>query len=423
MRRIYIISALLSALVTLSACRKSEVKYDDGYERFSVSYGEGGSKTVIDGLSQLWTPSDKIVIYDGKNNEFVPELSAPAATADFKGKLNGQAGRTEFLAASPYNEAYSFRFNGKGVFNMVHPAEQTAVKGSYDPAALLAISFTSSKELNFRNLGSLVKFTIGSDGVKSVKFQSKGEELLSGKLNAFWRDGDPNTSVYKTDKVIPPTNHITLTGNFEKNGTYYIVTLPAQLESGFTLVLNEGESDEVVTMEQKVPANLTRSGLINLGVVSLNPDENQEPSTPVVPDQGGNEDGGETGGETGGGEGENPGGEQKPATPFQEVAGKVVFYVEADAWHLYLWSGANFISSSSWPGKLRDDYVTIEGKQYAKFVYDDLGAFLGKEIQCLVVRDGYNADGTKTNDSAKFVLKTVNVVTIDNNTAIVVQII
>ncbi len=451
------IISLIFAAAALVSCQK-EAGFADGYDRFTVSYENQDTKTVLEGLTPVWTPSDKILIYDGKNNEFVPELSAPAATATFKGKLKGQAGRTDFLAVSPYNDSYSFRFNGKGIFNMVHPSEQVAVNGSYDPNALLAISFTSSKELNFKNLGSLVKFTIGSDGVRSVKLRSNGEELLSGKFNAFWRDGNPNLSVYKTDNVIVPTTYINLTGDFEKGGVYYIVTLPVLLNSGFSLVLNDGESDEVVTMSQMTPVDFARSGLINLGTISLDPSENE------TPDQGGSEDGGDQGGngddsgnqggdggDQGGNSGDNGGsgdqggndggddpgntGNQGGDSAFPATPNAVTFYIEGDYWHLYIWEDGGGPLCAPWHGNYRGDYVEIEGRHYAKFVYTsdvpenpaegvnyDILGRIGQPVKCIVIKDGYHPSETQTSDSDSFILQSVNVLRIENNKPVVVTL-
>ncbi len=404
MKKIYIFAALLSGLLLSYSCQKDGLS--DGYDRFTACHDCPGTRTVLDGLTPMWTPSDKISVYDGKNNLFTAEISSPAAVATFKGKLEGQA-RKDFMAASPYSETVKFQFLSKTVYDMVLPSEQKAVKDGYDPDAMLAVSYTQDRNLAFRNVCSLVKFTIACDGVTSVEIKSNGEEPLSGKFNASWIvDGDPKLTPF----VNETQPSVVLKGDFEKGATYYISTLPAVLEGGFTVILN----GSVETMGKTLPISLSRSGMVNLGSISLNPKENVEPETPSDPDEGDSGDG--------------------QAALFPATKDAVTFYVEGDYWHLYIWGEDNKPFCYPWHGKTRDDYVEIDGKSYAKFVYtsdkpekpeanvnyDILGA-VGKKIQCIVIKDGYNPSGTQTGDSDKFTLTSVVVIKVENKKPVVVQ--
>ena len=109
---------------------------------FTASYsGSPLAKTTLEGLTPYWTPTDKISVYDGKNNVFTNTLSAPAPSAQFKGKLEGKS-RTRYLAAYPYSPDLTFSFLGMTVYSFVMPTEQSAVENSYDPAAGFAVSYS-----------------------------------------------------------------------------------------------------------------------------------------------------------------------------------------------------------------------------------------------------------------------------------------
>ncbi len=298
MRKIYIIALLLSGLFAVNSCQKDS-GIGDGYDRFTAYQDGALTKTVLDGLTPAWTPSEQISIYDGKNNVFTAELSSPAATATFKGKLEGQGQqRQDFLAASPYNESYDFDLLTKAIYSVVMPEEQEAVNGSYDSSALLSMAYTADKNLAFKNLCSLVKFTVACDGVTSVEVLSNGQESLSGAINASWNNGEP----YITIRSGKGKGRVALKGNFEKGETYYISTLPTVLNDGFTVKLN----GSVVTMKETRPVSFSRSGMINIGSISLNPGENVLPDTGGNPDEGGNE-GGNQGGNAGGDQSGNEG--------------------------------------------------------------------------------------------------------------------
>ena len=153
----------------------------DGMTVFKAVYVDEQTKTALSGLTPMWMPGDKISLYDGENNEFSSNLSEPSAKAEFKGVLAGQ-GRQHYLAVSPYSADYTFYMLGKTVYGLVMPQEQTAVEGTYDPSALISMAYTTDNTLNFKNLGSLVKFTVSCEGVTSVLFKSKGQARNSSRM-------------------------------------------------------------------------------------------------------------------------------------------------------------------------------------------------------------------------------------------------
>lgn len=238
----------------------------EGLVTFKASY-ETQTKTVLNGLTPYWIPGDKISVFDGQNNEFTAELSEMSQTAVFKGRLAGQ-GRQHYLAVSPYNADYTFYMLGKTAYGLVLPQEQVAVENSYDPGALISLAYTTDNTLNFKNLGSLIKFDVISDGVTSVTIRSNEDDKLSG--NYFARYDDPIAINIKEG-----VNEVTLKGDFKKGSTYYIVTLPATLEKGFIVLLN----GSVKAMSIDAPVQLARSGMVNLGELSLNPGESQLPDS------------------------------------------------------------------------------------------------------------------------------------------------
>ena len=141
----------------------------DGVTTFKAVYSEDATKTVLEKLTPMWTSDDVISIYDGVNNRFVNTSTTIAATASFSGKLEGK-GRTHYLAAYPYRDTLSFSLMGKSVYALYMPQVQTAVENTYDPSAAIAVAYSKTTDLSFRNISSLVKFTIASDNVTSVQF-------------------------------------------------------------------------------------------------------------------------------------------------------------------------------------------------------------------------------------------------------------
>ena len=258
---------LLCALfVGLTSCVKEDFAGadTDGLVTFKATY-ETETKTVLNGLTPYWTPSEKICIYNGEISEFTATVTEPSATATFKGELAGK-GTKNFRAVTPYSTDYTFSSLGSTFFGLSVPQEQACVENSYDPNALVSIALSDDYNLSFKNLGSLVKFTVLSEGVTSVTLRSNNEELLSGSFEATY-DSTPSI------RVREGKDEVTIKGDFKKDATYYIVTLPATLEKGFIVLLN----GSVKSMSVEAPVVLARSAMVSLGGVSLNPAESQLP--------------------------------------------------------------------------------------------------------------------------------------------------
>ena len=263
---LFVLCALCLGIIS---CVKEDMPQQDGMVTFSAAFNDApDTRTVLQGMTPYWNPTDKISVYDGKNNEFVNAGSSVAASTKFTGKLEGK-GRKYYLAAYPYNPELTFAFLSKSVYGLRIPVEQSAVEGSYDPAAATSIAYTEDFKLSFKNVCSLVKFKIISDGVTSVTIKANAGENIAGKFNATWGDS-PRVTVTSGEK------EITLKGEFKKDETYYISTLPMVLTEGMTVLLN----GSVVTMKETYQIDLARSGMVNLGSLSLNPNESQKPSNP-----------------------------------------------------------------------------------------------------------------------------------------------
>ena len=272
MRLNNILIAFVAVLAGLSSCMKENMPLQDGQVRFSAGFEDSPStKTVLEGMTPYWNQDDMISVYDGENNMFRNTVTGKSAKATFTGKLAGK-GRKYYLAAYPYSSELSFAFLSKTVYGIYMPVEQEAVVGSYDPSAAPAIAYTEDFTLSFRNVSSLIKFRIISEGVKSVTVRSNAGESLAGRFNATWGNS-PRVTVTAGEKTV------TIKGDFEKDQTYYISTIPNVLTEGITVTLN----GDVVTMVETYQIDLARSGMVNLGDLSLDPSESQKPS---VPDQG-----------------------------------------------------------------------------------------------------------------------------------------
>lgn len=253
-----ILTAFVIVLAGFSSCMKEDMPLKDGYATFSARFEDSPlTRTVLEGMTPYWIQDDMISVYDGENNMFRNKVAGKSAKAAFTGKLSGK-GRKYYLSAYPYSSELSFAFLSKTVYGMFMPAEQVAVAGSYDPSASPAIAYTEDFNLSFRNVSSLLKFRIVSDGVKSVTVRSNAGEDLAGRFNATWGESPRVTITAGTDSVM-------IIGDLEKGQTYYIATIPNVLKDGLTVILN----DCVTAVKETCQIDLARSGMVSLGDISL----------------------------------------------------------------------------------------------------------------------------------------------------------
>ena len=201
MKKIY---SFLFAAVTVFAAASCQKEVDNtveaipAEETFSVTATVGlDTKTALgeNGKSTLWTAGDKISVFDlnpaGNNCCFeIATEELPAATAEFKYtgvfmRPDPSTNPDPFLVALyPYQStalcdfASTYKISGITV-----PVEQTAKADGFDSAATfaLAVGTESTKDdLKFNNLYSLLKFTVATEGVKTVKVEVNSAAKIAG---------------------------------------------------------------------------------------------------------------------------------------------------------------------------------------------------------------------------------------------------
>lgn len=237
MKRIITSTLLLSALALFSACQKSEQQAPAKGESivFTASFAPE-TKTVIDGKQSLWN-QDEIRIFNGNHSEAQEYVTTAveAATAEFKIKdetksLTG----TNFIAVCPNSLATKAWWNSskdKTINKLWLKPEQTAKAGTYDPEGHVAVAYTENTALSFKNACALLKFTIKSDNIQEIRFESNDGTPISGNFGFNTKTDD----IYTGNTEYVKFSHVAVKDGFTKGKTYYMSCIPAELTSGFTI--------------------------------------------------------------------------------------------------------------------------------------------------------------------------------------------
>ena len=139
---------------------------------------EGETKVTHDGNGIVWNSDDEIAIISGNsvNNFKATEIDGSKAT--FTGWTTEAAAHYAVYPASAVNAV-----TAEGVFDVVIPAVQTAVHGSFDPSALVAVTKADDENnLMFKNIVTTLGTAVG---MAIIMFVGILFSTLLGKLISF----------------------------------------------------------------------------------------------------------------------------------------------------------------------------------------------------------------------------------------------
>ena len=252
----------------LAACGNEEIIENNesgstGKVHMTFTAGMPQTRTSLgeDGHAVNWTQGDLVAIYDGTETicKFeATEVSGSTAT------LEGEAKVTDtYTAFYPYTDDGTLTLDNTAI-TFTLPATQTATAGGFanglNPSWAQATD--GSKNLTFRNLCALAKFTVDADGVTEVTLTANNTgDALSGGLTYTIADG----TLTATGSA---SRSVTLTGTFTRGEEYYFVVAPGTLTGGITLnYMGEGGKTYVKTTQSEV--TFTAGKITNLGALDI----------------------------------------------------------------------------------------------------------------------------------------------------------
>ena len=264
----------LCALV-LSGCareNKAEASLEGKDLTFTACWEGGDTRTLLlaDGTSVWWTTDESVNIFYGNRYEgkFTSTNTASGALAQFCGTLTAMTGTVEtmaddanaYWAVYPYNDSNTC--DGSHVVLTV-PEEQETVPGTFADHFFPSVAKSSGLNLAFYHVCGGIRFSVVSEGIKSVTVKGNGGESLAGKVTvAFDANGHPVvTSVLEGKKEV--TVHAPGNGTFEVGKYYFITLLPQTLQQGFTMSYTNASLTRSASKTSAVTVNRSRFGVVD----------------------------------------------------------------------------------------------------------------------------------------------------------------
>ena len=287
MKRIYSFVFAAIAILSAASCQKEIVapEADSNATAFSfVAERDTETKTtLVNGKSTYWTPGDKVSAFDSNGTAvtFATAITENSASALFACESFSIPGNGPIHAVYPAKP--DAKLGADGVIGILRVAgTQKAVAGSFDPEYAVAYAkgqvtdLTTPPALQFTNIHSLVKFTIGGDKAPgTVVLTNGGARNIAGQFSYNTNNGqiiqNPDMGA-KTITLTPATGD-----SFKVGETYYIAVIGGGNFANITLTFDE---TVVKTVSGAKYANETNNFLLNkiidFGTVQF-PSEEPEP--------------------------------------------------------------------------------------------------------------------------------------------------
>ena len=197
MKKVFYATLALGALILASCQKENSVELPKVDSPVFTAHIDAGTKTVLNGQKSEWVSGDEIRVLNEKGASANYTTNDAGTTATFKTTTEGFTGN-QFVALYPALPAGDVTWeSSRYIKKLWLKNQQTAVAGSYDSDAHIAYAYayTDNSTLNFKNLVSLLKFTIaeGSKEVSSISVSvptpSGNQGYISGNFTYDSTDG------------------------------------------------------------------------------------------------------------------------------------------------------------------------------------------------------------------------------------------
>ena len=254
MRYLLSISAFFLLLISSVSC-EADIQFVpqdpvEGVVLRAIYVGGSDTRTVIDNLTTshsaaeiMWSAGDSLSLFymSGDPAELVNDRYVTGATtkmdAIFYPDPPVVPSEGPFLGLYPYNKEATANVDGNSIVSVI-PATQTAIAGTFDPKAMIAVGRSASLDaMSFYNICSGLCFSVGADAANYSRIVFKGcaNEKIAGKVNiAVGTTNSPSASAVAAEAATE-IELLPVGGAFAADKDYYFVFLPGSFHSGFSL--------------------------------------------------------------------------------------------------------------------------------------------------------------------------------------------
>lgn len=237
---------------------------DDADTKAALGTNENGKPQTV------WSAGDKITVHNGEQGfEFETDAAEGSASAEFSYTGDDFSAENGVIAVYPSGE-YTADLAAKTV-NVTVPEVQTAVAGSYDPAAAVAVAYSADDHLRFMNATALLKFTVATENIWSIVFEGLNDEAVGGNTAVVMaEDGSGIESLTCTAETGCTSVEIVAEDGFQLGTTYYMAIVPQKFEKGFKFSVRFVEDGPLHVAKNHAQAReIGRNVILNVGTLEF----------------------------------------------------------------------------------------------------------------------------------------------------------
>ena len=279
MKRIHKFMASAIVLLTAIACNSEMI--DANHFGKVVSFTATVDKSDIDtkailGTSanskpqSMWEANDAITIHNGED-AFVfttTESGKPTAKFTYSGDVEFPV-VPEVLAMYPSGD-YTIEMSSRSVTANI-PTWQESRKSSYNTNAALAVAYSRTGELAFKNACALLKFKVGTNNIHSITISGNNGEKISGEVLVVLAEDGSISSVEPTSKSETYVEVYTMTNSLmQANDVYYVAIIPQEFKYGLKVEAQVTDENQAkYRVKETIAAHtVSRNQIVDLGTIS-----------------------------------------------------------------------------------------------------------------------------------------------------------
>lgn len=195
-------------------------------------------KSALDGNVAKWTSGDEVAVYQNEGEtprKFIAQEDGVTASFSLRDGETPLERTGNYFLVYPYS-AVGTSAVASGAVSLNIPAEQTAVKDSFDPAAAVAVAVGSDYDeaFVFRNAHTLFRITVPENfgaEIAQIRLSSNTEgERIAGACTVTFDAENP--VIDATETAVSTVVLSGKDGSVLAPGSYYIVTAPVTVAGG-----------------------------------------------------------------------------------------------------------------------------------------------------------------------------------------------
>ena len=268
----------LSRLAPVEVLPSGEVLEPDGSTVFyGVTEGNSTKVHLSDNFEFVWDAGDRVSFFDRYtyNWPYLYQGNTSAVAGNFKSEPFDAIGSGHSLASyyAVYPYAEETRIDETGEISLVLPEQQQYAAGKLGEGAITMVAVSDDTNLEFKNLGGCVKFSLKGNGVSvsSISIKGNNGEKISGPARVIAQIGeDPVLEMSEgagTKVMVVCPEPVVL--NTIQDTEFWLSLPPTTFEQGFTITVNGPDGSIFEKKSAARSFTISRNRIISMGSLSV----------------------------------------------------------------------------------------------------------------------------------------------------------